>query len=138
MAKPLSEEIRSMIVKHKENREKETDIAKWLMINPRSVRRIWKQYKTEKTTKPNRDKTGRKPAFGEEITEKIKAEIKEKPDITLWELVEEFDLKISISALCRKLIKENLTFKKRHYLPKNNSEKMSGNSEKSGKNIYRM
>jgi transposase len=108
------------------------------MISPRSVTRIWKLYKETKKVEPILHKQGRKPAFGEEITEKIKAEIKEKPDITLWELVEEFDLKISISALCRKLKKENLTFKKRHYLPKTGSGKTFGNSEKSDLNTSRI
>jgi len=138
MAIPLSEEKRKMIIKHKENGEKETDIAKWLLISERSVRRIWKLQRETGKTEPILHKQGRKPAFGEETMKKIKDKIKEKPDITLWELVEEFGLKISISALCRKLKKENLTFKKRHYQPKRGSGKMFGNSEKSGLNISRI
>ncbi|MCL2477747.1 hypothetical protein [Candidatus Bathycorpusculum sp.] len=48
----------------------------------------------------------------------IVTKIKQQPDITLNELIEEFDLKISQTALCKRLIKLGLTFKKRHYMQK--------------------
>ena len=46
----------------------------------------------------------------EEITTKIAAQ----PDITLEELIDYFELNITISALSRKLRELDLTFKKRH------------------------
>jgi len=64
--------------------------------------------------------------------DKIIAKIKAQPDVTLEELVEEFNLKISISALCRKLQKLNLNFKKRHYSRRNSSGMMCKNFAKNG------
>lgn len=124
MALPLVKEIREAIVFHKTNGEKETDIAKWLLISQSSVTKVWALYKKQKSVEPKPHNKGRKPAFGQETLDKIVAKIQEQPDMTLEELIEEFDLKISASALCRKLLKLNLTFKKRHYLQKSKNEKM--------------
>ena len=49
----------------------------------------------------------------------IVEKIKQQPDITLQELIEEFDLKISQVALCKRLIKLGLTFKKRRFIQVN-------------------
>ena len=132
MAVPLTKEIREKIITHKKNGEKDADIAKWLMITPRSVTRIWSLYKTQKSIEPKPHKKGRKPAFCESVMKKITAKVKEQPDITLDELVEHFKLNISISALSRKLTKLDLSFKKRRYFVKNSSARMSNGLGVSG------
>ena len=78
----------------------------------RSVSNIWVLYKKQNTVEPKPYNKGRKSAFSNEVMDKIVARIKEKPDITLEELKGEFSLKISISALSRKLTKLELNFKK--------------------------
>ncbi|MDR0797892.1 MAG: hypothetical protein LBE70_04160 [Nitrososphaerota archaeon] len=45
--------------------------------------------------------------------DKVIEKICEQPDITLRELIDEFNLPISQSALCRRLRKHGLTFKKK-------------------------
>jgi transposase len=55
----------------------------------------------------------------------IVEKIKQHPDITLNELLEEFDLKISQAALCKRLKKLGLTFKKRHSTQVNKNKTMS-------------
>ena len=132
MPMPLSQDLRNKIVFHKTNGETNADIAHWLRINEKTVRRIWGLYKEKKSVEPKPHNKGRKPAFGQVIMDKIIEKIKEQSDITLEELVEEFDLKISISALCRKLKKLNLNRKKRHFFLKNNSGKMFKSSAKNG------
>jgi transposase len=102
------------------------------MINEKSVRRIWSLYQEQNTVAPKPHNKGRKPAFGQEVIDKIIAKIREQPDVTLAELVEEFELNISVSALCRKLKKLNLNFKKRPCSPKNNSGQMSSSFAKNG------
>jgi len=124
MPMPLSQETRNAIIFHKVNGETNADIAHWLRINEKSVRRILKLYREQNTVEPKPHNKGRKPAFGQDVMDKIIAKIKEQPDVTLEELVEEFNLNISISALCRKLKKLDLNFKKRHYSRKNSNEKM--------------
>jgi arginine repressor len=58
------------------------------------------------------------------MTEKIR----EQPDITLHELIDEFNLPISQSALCRRLRKLGLTFKKKTLRP----SKQTINSKSNG------
>ena len=112
MAMPLSEEIRNTIIIHKMNGESNADIANWLLITKRSVSRIWKLYQEQNSIAPKPHNKGRRAAFCEKKMDLIAAKVIEQPDITLGELKEEFNLKITISALCRKLKKRNLNFKK--------------------------
>jgi len=132
MPMPLSREMREKIIFHKENGEKEKEISKWLHISESSVTKIWRIYKKQKTIAPKPHKKGRKPAFSAGKMEEIVAKIREQPDITLSELIEQFGLPISISALSRKITKLNLTFKKRRCLPKNSGAKMCNNYGESG------
>jgi len=113
MAVPISNEKRADIIKHMEAGESKEDIAKWLYVCKRTITRIWNRYKTEGSYKPQAKSSGRKPLVSESEMSQIVARIQEKSDITLLELIEEFDLKISQSALCRRLKKLGMTYKKR-------------------------
>ncbi len=108
----LSNEKRADIIKHLEAGMKVLDICKWLFVNESTVRRLWRRYKTTGSYKPLPLNNGRKPMVSEEKMEQIMQRIKENPDMTLSEIVDEFELNISISALCRRLIKRGLTYKK--------------------------
>ena len=136
MPLPLSEEIREKIIYHKENGAKNKEIVKWLRVSKRSVERIWRLYKEENTIEPKPHKKGRKPAFCSNKLEEIASKIAEQPDITLEELIEYFELNISISALSRKLKKLDLTFKKRHFSQKSNCALMCNGCEASGWDIF--
>jgi len=120
----LSNEKRADIIRHIESGEPVADICKWFFVNESTVRRLWRRYKATGNYKPLPLNNVRKPMVSEETMEKILEKIKEVPDITLSEIVDEFELKISISALCRRLIKRGLTFKKRHSTPKSKNAKM--------------
>jgi transposase len=136
MPKTISKELRELIIYHKENGVKNREIAEWLKITERSVERILKLHREQNTLDNKMHKCGRKPAFGDEKLEEIVAKIKEQPDITLEELVEHFELNISISALSRKLKKLDLTFKKRHFFQKSNSARTFNGFEGSGWDIF--
>jgi transposase len=136
MPAPLPKEVREKIIIHKQNGEKESDIAKWLLINKSTVTKIWRQYREENTIENKAHQRGRKPAFSSEKLEEITSKIREQPDITLEELVDHFELDISVSALSRKLSKLNLTFKKRRYSQKNNSARTCNGFEGNGWDIF--
>jgi len=138
MPMPLSKETREKIIYHKKEGEKNAEIAKWLRITTRSVEKIWKLYKEQKTVEPRPHNKGRKPAFCEKKLEKIAERIKEQPDITLQELIDEFKLPISVSALCRKLIKRDLTLKKRLCSVKNSCVPTCNGCVESGSGISRI
>ena len=138
MPMPLSPATRELIIYHKKAGAKNADIIKWLHVSKNSITRVWKQYKEEKTVAPKPHNKGRKPAFCDKKMERIKAKIKEQPDITLEELVEYFNLQISISALSRKLTKSELTFKKRRCFAKSNLVPMCNGFEGSGSDTFRI
>jgi transposase len=118
-----SNEKRADIIKHLQAGESKKDIAKWFFVSVRTIRRIWHKFLTSGSYKPEPLNNGRKPKVDKETMDKIVSRIKELPDITLEELIEEFDLKISISALCRRLIKIGLTLKKRRSIQMNKNAK---------------
>jgi transposase len=113
MAVAISNEIREKIISHKQNGNKEEDIAKWLIISKSSVTKVWSLYNKTGSVAPLPKNSGRKPMVSEEIMDKVVHKIEETPDITLEGLVEEFELGISVSALCRRLIKLGFSYKKR-------------------------
>ena len=123
MANPISNEKRADIVKHMQAGESKENIAKWLFICVRTVTRIWDKFIDEGSYEPEPLNRGRKPLVSNETKENVIAKIKETPDITLLELIEEFKLPISQSALCRRLISRGLTFKKRHSIQMDESVK---------------
>ena len=109
-----SNEKRAAIIKHLQAGESKKEIAKWLSVSVRTINRIWNKYLKTGSYDPEPLNNGRKPKVSEETMDRIMLKIKEQPDITLAELIEEFELNISQSALCRRLKKLGLTFKKRH------------------------
>jgi len=125
MSKAISEQTRESIIYHKQNGAKNAEIVKWLRVSKASVKRIWKQYREEKSIGLKYHNSGRRAAFCDAKLNKIREKIREQPDITLEEILEQFHVNISVSALSRKLIKQDLSFKKRRYTQKNGCVPMS-------------
>ena len=121
--KPVDNKVRKSIIKAKERKEKRETIALWLDISISTVDKVWKRYK-ETGTYLAIPYTGRKSKISDETDEKIRAIIKEYPDITLIELIDELSLPLTPSGLCRKLNKMGLSYKKRHSIPQHKSAKM--------------
>ena len=132
MPNPLPQSVRENIIYHHENGATNAEIIKWLRVSKSSVKRIIRLQRAGKSISVKEYKRGRKPAFCKKKMEQIEAKIAEQPDVTLDELVEHFKLDISISALCRKLLKRDLTFKKRRYSQRNNSAQMCNGFGASG------
>jgi transposase len=116
---PTSKEIREKIIQHKQNNTKETDIAKWLIISQSTVTKIWALHKKTGTIQPRPRTQGRKPLLTQQTLNQITQKIEQQPDITLKELIQEFNLKISQTALSKHLKKLDYTFKKRVFIQKN-------------------
>ena len=132
--KPISNEKRELLIGAKNRGETEKDIAKWLEISERSVTAIWRRYRETGSFEPM-PYPGRVPLLTEKKWEEEKAFVVKHSDATLDEIIEELSLPIQKSRLSVLLIEAGLSFKKRHFTPKNNSEKMCRKSEKSGKKI---
>jgi len=125
MPKPISKEKRADIVNHMQAGESREDIAKWLRINIKTIKRVWKRFQDTGCYEALPNTGGRKPLVTDEVMDQVVLKIKEVPDMTLLELIEEFDLPFTESALSRRLTKRGLTFKKRHSFLMGGNEKMS-------------
>lgn len=125
LSQATSKEIREKIIQHKQNNENEKDIAKWLLISQSTVTKIWALYKKTGSVQPKPCTQGRKPQISPQTMDQLIAKIEEKPDITLNELIAEFDLTVSKAALSKRLTKLDYTFKKRHSIQKNKKIQMS-------------
>lgn len=121
--KPISQEDRERIIKHKYNGEKEVDIAKWLMIGVSSVYQILALHRKTGSIAPKAYK-GNNRKITEEQDTQIRDKIKEIPDITLNELIEVLDLNVTESGLSKHLKKMGLTYKKRRFTQMHNNGKM--------------
>jgi transposase len=116
--KPISNEKRELLISAKKRGEKEEDIAKWLDLSVRSVSRIWKLYNETKSIQPKK-RPGKKSSIDAAKIEQIRNAVKQQPDLTLEELIDNLSLPIKKSRLAVILTRMNLSFKKRHYLRRN-------------------
>ena len=117
--KPLSSDIRKLIIESKLRKEKDSDIAKWLNISKSSVTVIWRQFKVTNSIEP-KPYPGAKPIFNDEMKEKVKQLIKTAPDMTLEEIIEKLNLPIKKSRLSQWLIESGYPYKKKRCLRLNN------------------
>jgi len=130
MPKPITNEEREKIIKHKQNGEKEADIARWLFISKVAVSAIWGEYQKTKNYKLKYENCGRKSIITTEQAGKIVAKIKKTPDVTLLELIDKFDLNISESGLSKWLKKRGYSFKKRQLIQQSKTDLMYNKKEK--------
>jgi len=122
---PVSNETREKIIIHKQNKVRESDIAKWLIISTSTVTKVWARYKKTGSYLPSPKTQGRKSAVDVSTMAKIEEEIKNAPDATLAELIEKFDLTITEGALSKKLKKLDYSLKKRRLTQRNRIDRMS-------------
>ena len=112
MAKRLSNEIRKLIVKHRESGKTLEEISEMLLVSKNAVHSIWNKYLEVGSYEPRPRNSGRKPKVTEEQMQEVFEKVKMQPDITLEELIEELKLPIKKSSLLTRLIKAGYTFKK--------------------------
>jgi transposase len=136
-AKPVSNDKRAAIVKHVQAGENKDEVAKWLLVNECTVRRVWSKYQKQGYYEPEPLNCGRKTLVNKTTMDAIVAKIKHQPDITLLEFIDEFKLPISKSALCRKLRKLGLTFKKNTPSKQTTNPKSSGSTHNLSQNTTR-
>ncbi|GHU71093.1 hypothetical protein AGMMS49992_04490 [Clostridia bacterium] len=119
MAKPINNEKRADIIKHMQAGESKENISKWLFVCKRTITRVWNKYTNTGSYEPMPQNSGRKPRVSVEMMEQVVKQIQATPDITLLELIAQFSLALSESALCRRLKKLGLTYKKRRFIQRN-------------------
>jgi len=130
--RPISNDKRKNIVEAKERGESVETIIKWLKVSKASIGRIWSKYKKTGSYKPV-PYVGRKSTiFNKKMNNKIMKKVKEKPDITQTELIDELKLNVTVAALSLHMKKLGLTLKKRLLIQTDKKEKTSLKKEKNG------
>jgi putative transposase len=126
MPKPLSNDLRKRIIDAKKRGDTEVKIASEKEVSKSTVTKLWSLHQSTGSYAPRSNSGGRKPKLSEYQLEQVRQRIVDCPDITLRELIDEFSLPVCISALCRTVRnKLGFRFKKKRYIPLNNSVKMS-------------
>ena len=119
--RPSGYDIRNRIIAAKLRGEKREAIALWLGVSISTVDKVWKLFLTTGSVLPKPYK-GRTSMFDEETEKKLIEAIKNSPDATLQELIDELSLPITVSGLWRKLDKMRLSFKKKTFFPSKQNE----------------
>jgi transposase len=126
MPKPLSNDMRKRIIDAKLRGETEDKIAADKEVSKSTVTKLWSLFRTTAGYSPRPNPNGRKPRLSEEQLEQIRKAIEECPDVTLQELIDEFGLPGSISALSKTVrFKLDFVYKKKRYMQLSNLGKMS-------------
>jgi transposase len=101
MPNPLSIDLRKRIIDAKLRGDTEDKIALEKEVNKSTVTKLWALYRKTGSYRARPNPNGRKPALSPQQLEQITTRIKEQPDITLQELIDELNLPVCVSALCR-------------------------------------
>jgi transposase len=113
--KPLSEDLRKLVVKADARGEKDHNIAKWFDISVSCVESILRLHRNTGSVAP-KPYIGRKSSITNEMITSIKDLIKKKADSTLEEILTDLKLPIQKSQLSNLLKKLGYTYKKKRYI----------------------
>jgi len=109
MTNPLSNDLRKRIIDAKLRGDTEDKIAREKEVNKSTITKLWALYRETGNYLPRPNPNGRKPVLSSEQLGKITSKIINQPDITLQELIDELNLPVCVSALC-KTVKNKLGF----------------------------
>lgn len=132
--KPISNEKRELIIEAKKRGETEKEIAKWLKISEGTVTAIWHLYRESGNYSPKLYPC-RKSVLATEKLENVKVFVKNNPDKTLNEIIEELELPIQKSRLSVLLTREGYSFKKKRLILQDKTVRTSKRSEKNSSKL---
>ena len=112
MPKYISNEKRKDIIFHKQSGKENAIIAEFMRVCVRSVERVWADFQRAGKSEAKVKNCGRKSSITPSQKAKIIEKIKKTPDVTLNELIEKFDLKITEGGLSKYLKKLDFSHKK--------------------------
>jgi len=101
MPAPLSGDMRKRIIDAKMRGDTVEKIAREKSVCSSAVVRIYRLYRETGSYEPRCHSQGRKPKLRPEQFEAVKQRIIRQPDVGLMEMIEEMQLPLCESALCR-------------------------------------
>lgn len=109
----LHNEARKFLLKAWDRTHNAKEVAEYFSVNESTVYRLVERRDRTGSFETRTQLRGRKPALSQEQTESIIRLVKEHSDITLNEIIEQLDLKVSIETVRRTLLKAGYTYKKK-------------------------
>ena len=101
MSAPLSKDLRKRILAAKEEGSSHAKIAREMRVSVSAITRLLALYRETGSLEARPRNAGRKPRLDEEKLQKIRERIKEQPDVSLHERIEELSLPVSAPAPCK-------------------------------------
>ena len=101
MPAPLSNDLRKRIVEAREAGDTVEKIAREKKVSTSTIDKLMALYRETGSYKPRPLNNGKKPRLKPEQLEAVRQRIIEQPDISLLELIDELQLPVCESALCR-------------------------------------
>jgi transposase len=108
-------------------------VAKRFKVSFAWVKRLLQRKRNSGSIAPRPHRGGRKPVFDGELLEKLKTAVRETPDATLQELLEQTQVEASVMAVHRALERLDCRHKKSLCAPANKNVRTSKRGVKSGK-----
>ena len=132
--KPTDDKTRENIILAKQRGEKREKIAYWLNVSISTIDKVWRRFKDTGSYSAI-PYQGRKSDITKEMDYKIRATIREIPDITLEKLIEKLSLALTVSGLSRKLDKMGISYKKRRFTQTTKNVQISKKNAASGESF---
>jgi transposase len=98
-AKPLTQEKKELILHARKMGKSVKEICVLYLVGKTAVYDLYTLYDKTGKTETGKERKGRPGRIDKETLECIRLRIIEKNDLTLQELIEEFDLRLSVPAL---------------------------------------
>ena len=130
LPKYISNEKRNDIIFHKQSGKENRVIAEFMRVCVRTIERVWADFQATGKSEAKVKNCGRKSVITTNQKMKIIAQIKETPDITLFELIEKFTLPITAGGLSKYLKKPGYSFKKRQLILQHKTARISKKNAK--------
>lgn len=120
-----SKEKREMIRDGKKSGMSTAEMSRAYQVSTRTIQRLFAMEKSSGNMMPHTSRCGRKSALSADELRQMKELIEQRPDMTLFEIKEKMNLTICLSAIHR-IIRGKLgfTYKKRQYMPQNETPRV--------------
>lgn len=118
----LHNETRNLLIQAYNKTHNAKEVAECFSVDVSTVYRLVEQMKREGSVSVKTSLKGRKASLKEADLQKIQELVQQKPDITLQEIIDTFQLKICIETVRKALIKlVNILIKRNPFMPPNRS-----------------
>ncbi len=136
--KMISIEVRELIIAARKNGMGIQEILSTFQVKKTAVYNLFQLVRETGSIKPRPHAYGRKPALDSEGLKRMDQLISAQSDITLQEIKDQMNLRISIPAIS-KIVRGKLhyRYKKRRYMPANGTARMYRQDASCGKNNNR-